>query len=183
MSVRCGFQTSVEPSLRVRNALISKSARASRLNPEGVCTYAARHHSFHPFAGPEWCNPLIGGHVMAAETGTGTPAWTAAKAGELKILATLTPGGLAPFGMPDVPTLEKLGADYIVRTFYGFAVRVRTPPDRLEKLRTALNRAAEDPDAQQQMKAIDLTRLGSIPKPTRPRFATSPKMPTSCANT
>jgi hypothetical protein len=31
---------------------------------------------------------------MAAETGTGTPAWATAKSGELKILATLTPGEL-----------------------------------------------------------------------------------------
>ena len=107
---------------------------------------------------------VIGGHVMVAETGTGTPAWTAGKAGELKILATLTPGGLTPFGMPDVPTLEKLGADYIVRTFYGYAVRAQTPTDRLEKLRAALNRAVEDPDVQQQMKAIDLTPAWIDPK-------------------
>jgi tripartite-type tricarboxylate transporter receptor subunit TctC len=62
----------------------------------------------------------------------------AGKNGELKILATQTPGGLAPFGMPNVPTLEKLGADYIVRVFYGYAVRAATPTDRVEKLRVAL---------------------------------------------
>jgi tripartite-type tricarboxylate transporter receptor subunit TctC len=130
--------------------------------------YAKKHHLqiavVSHRSGQEASMAVIGGHVMAAETGTGTPAWTAGKAGELKILATLTPGGLAHFGMPDVPTLEKLGADYIVRTFYGYAVRVRTPPDRLEKLRAALNRAIEDPDVQQQMRAIDLTPAWIDPK-------------------
>jgi tripartite-type tricarboxylate transporter receptor subunit TctC len=43
-------------------------------------------------------------------------------------------------------------------------VRARTPPDRVEKLRTALNRAVEDPDVQQQMKAIDLTPAWIDPK-------------------
>src|SRR5262249_61579301 len=66
-------------------------------------------------SGQEASMAIMGGHVMAAETGTGTPAWAAAKSGELKILATITPGGLAAFGMPNVPTLEQMGADYIVR--------------------------------------------------------------------
>jgi tripartite-type tricarboxylate transporter receptor subunit TctC len=108
-------------------------------------------------SGQEASMAILGGHVMTAETGTGTPAWMAGKSGELKILATLTPGGLAPFGMPNVPTLEKLGADYIVRVFYGYAVRASTPADRVEKLRSALKQAVQDPDVQQQMKGIDLT--------------------------
>ena len=77
-------------------------------------------------SGQEASMAIMGGHVMAAETGTGTPAWAAAKSGELNILATLTPGGLAAFGMPNVPTLEQLGADYIARVFYGYAVRAGT---------------------------------------------------------
>ena len=96
---------------------------------------------------------------MAAETGTGTPAWAAAKSGELKILVTLTPGGLAAFGMPNVPTLEQLGADYIARVFYGYAVRTGTPHDRVEKLRAAFKLAVEDSEVQKQMKAIDLTPM------------------------
>jgi tripartite-type tricarboxylate transporter receptor subunit TctC len=101
---------------------------------------------------------------MAAETGTGTPAWAAGKTGELKILATLTPGGLAPFGMPDVPSIEKFGADYIARVFYGYAVRASTPPDRIAKLREAFKKAVEDPEVQKQMTAIDLTPQWIDPK-------------------
>ena len=100
---------------------------------------------------------VLGGHVTMAETGTGTPAWAAAKGGELKILATLTLGGLAPFGMPEVPTLEKLGADFVPRVYYGYAVRAATPKVRVEKLRAAFKQAVDDPDVQAQMRKIDLT--------------------------
>ena len=59
-------------------------------------------------SGQAGSNEVMGGHVTMAETGTGTPAWSAAKGGDWKIIATLTPGGLASFGMPDIPTFEKL---------------------------------------------------------------------------
>jgi tripartite-type tricarboxylate transporter receptor subunit TctC len=107
---------------------------------------------------------ILGGHVMTAETGTGTPAWMAGKNDELKILATPTPGGLAPSGMPNVPTLEKLGADYIVRIFYGYAVRAATPTDRVEKLRVALKQNVQDREVRQQMKTNDLTPEWIDPK-------------------
>jgi tripartite-type tricarboxylate transporter receptor subunit TctC len=100
---------------------------------------------------------VLGGHVTMAETGTGTPAWEAAKSGELRIIATLTPGGLGPFGMPEVPTLDKLGADFVPRIFYGYGVRAATPPDRIQKLRTVFKQVVEDQDVQMMMKRIDLT--------------------------
>jgi tripartite-type tricarboxylate transporter receptor subunit TctC len=102
-------------------------------------------------------NEVLGGHVTMAETGTGTPAWAAAKGGELKILATLTPGGLAQFGMPAIPTFEKLGADFVPRMFYGYAVRAATPADRVQKLRAAFKTAVEDAQVREQMTRIDLT--------------------------
>jgi tripartite-type tricarboxylate transporter receptor subunit TctC len=109
-------------------------------------------------------NEVMGGHVTMAETGTGTPAWSAAKNGELKILATLTPGGLAAFGKPDIPTFEKLGADFVPRMFYGYAVRAATPADRVEKLRAAFKQAVEDPEARAKMTRIDLTPTWIDPK-------------------
>jgi tripartite-type tricarboxylate transporter receptor subunit TctC len=109
-------------------------------------------------------NEVMGGHVTMAETGTGTPAWSAAKSGELKIIATLTPGGLARFGMPDIPTFEKLGADFIPRMFYGYAARAATPPDRVARLRAAFKQAVEDPEVQAQMTKIDLTPMWIEPK-------------------
>jgi tripartite-type tricarboxylate transporter receptor subunit TctC len=108
-------------------------------------------------SGQAGSNEVMGGHVTMAETGTGTPAWAAAKSGDLKIIATLTPGGLAPFGLPDVPTFEKLGADFVTRMFYGYAVRAATPPDRIARLRTAFKQAVEDPEVRAQMTRLDLT--------------------------
>jgi len=109
-------------------------------------------------------NEVLGGHVTMAETGTGAPAWSAAKSGELKIIATLTPGGLAAFGMPNVPTFEKLGADFVPRMFYGYAVRAATPADRIAKLRAAFKQAVEDPEARAAMTRIDLTPEWIEPK-------------------
>lgn len=118
-----------------------------------------------PFrSGAEGSAAILGGHVMIAETGTGTSAWKAAKKGDLKILATLTPGGLAPFGMPEVPTFDKVGADFVVRIYYGYAASAATPADRLEKLRTAFKTVIEDPEVQEKMKALDLTPTWIEPK-------------------
>jgi tripartite-type tricarboxylate transporter receptor subunit TctC len=115
-------------------------------------------------SGQAGSNEVMGGHVTMAETGTGTPAWSAAKNGELKILATLTPGGLAGFGMPDIPTFEKLGADFVARMFYGYAVRAATPADRVEKLRAAFKQAVDDPEVHAQIARIDLTPTWIDPK-------------------
>jgi tripartite-type tricarboxylate transporter receptor subunit TctC len=106
----------------------------------------------------------MGGHVTMAETGTGTPAWSAAKNGDLKIIATLTPGGLSGFGMPHIPTFEKLGADFMPRMFYGYAVRAATPADRVAKLRAAFKQAVEDPEVRAQMTKIDLTPMWIDPE-------------------
>jgi tripartite-type tricarboxylate transporter receptor subunit TctC len=111
-----------------------------------------------PFrSGAEGSAAILGGHVTLAETGVGTSAWHSARDGGLKILATLTPGGLAPFGYEEVPTFADLGADYVVRVYYGYAARADTPPERLEVLRNAFKEAVEDPDVQAKLEKIDLT--------------------------
>lgn len=111
-----------------------------------------------PFrSGAEGSAAILGGHVTLAETGVGTAAWQSARDGGLKILATLTPGGLAQFGYDDVPTLEALGADFVVQLNYGFAMHGDTPPDRAEKLSEAIRAVVEDPEVQERLRAIDLT--------------------------
>lgn len=69
----------------------------------------------------------------------------------------MTPGGLKQLGYPDVPTLEELGADYLVRTEYGYAVRGDTPPEVVAKLSDALRQAIEDPEVHARPTEIDLT--------------------------
>jgi tripartite-type tricarboxylate transporter receptor subunit TctC len=111
-----------------------------------------------PFrSGAEGSAAILGGHVQLAETGVGTSAWHSAREGGLKILATLTPGGLEPFGYPDVPTFEEIGADYVLRINYGYAVRAGTPEDRLQALRDAFEKVVSDPEVQKKLEEIDLT--------------------------
>lgn len=111
-----------------------------------------------PFrSGAEGSAAILGGHVSLAETGVGTSAWHAATDGKLNILATITPGGLADFGYPDIPTIEEFEADYLVNMFYGYAVRADTPPERVEILRDAFKQAVEDPEVQKQLTELDLT--------------------------
>jgi len=123
--------------------------------------YAKKHDlqlRMVPFrSGAEGSAAILGGHVTLAETGVGTSAWHSAREGGLEILATLTPGGLEQFGYPDVPTLDTLDADYVLRIFYGYAVRADTPEDRLEVLRDAFKRTVEDPEVQERLTDIDLT--------------------------
>ncbi len=110
-----------------------------------------------PFrSGAEGSAAILGGHVTLAETGVGTSAWHSARDDGLKILATLTPGGLDQFGF-DVPTLDQVGADFVVQLHYGFAMHGDTPPDHAEMLSAALRAVVEDPEVQERLRSIDLT--------------------------
>lgn len=110
-----------------------------------------------PFkSGAEGSAAILGGHVMIAETGVGTPAWNSAKDEGLEILATLSPGGLAEFGFPDVPTVKEYGADYTVNIQYGYAILADTPPERIEALQNALHEIADDPEIKERFRKIDL---------------------------
>lgn len=110
-----------------------------------------------PFkSGAEGSAAILGGHVMIAETGVGTPAWNSARDQGLEILATLSPGGLAEFGMDDVPTFEEFGAKFVVDLQYGYAIRAETPPERIEALQNALREIAEDPAIKERFRQIDL---------------------------
>lgn len=111
-----------------------------------------------PFrSGAEGSAAILGGHVSLAETGVGTSAWHEARAGGLEILATLTPGGLAEFDLPDVPTFDQLDADFVVRIEYGYAVKGGTPEDRVEIIRDAVRQALEDETVSARLREIDLT--------------------------
>ncbi len=107
-------------------------------------------------SGAEGSAAILGGHVMLAETGVGTPAWTSAKEKGLVIMATLSPGGLADFGLPNIPTLKSTGAKFVVDLYYGLAISANTPPERIQKLRAALQAIVEDPAVQERFRRIDL---------------------------
>ena len=118
-----------------------------------------------PFrSGAEGSAAILGGHVTLAETGVGTSAWQSGREGGLKIMATLTPGGLAPFGLEDVPSFDEVGADYVVRMQYGYAVHADVPEDRLAYLRDAFRQVIEDEEVQARLRELDLTPAYTDPE-------------------
>lgn len=100
---------------------------------------------------------LLGGHVDIGETGVGTPAWQAAKNGELDFLALLTDGNLDAFGFPEVENLEQKGFDHVVRMYYGLAVPSGVPESTQETLQTALQNVLADESVTARLEELDLT--------------------------
>lgn len=111
-----------------------------------------------PFeSGAEGSAALLGGHVEIGETGVGTPAWQAAKNGELNMLAVITDGDLSAFGFDDVPNLEDLGYDHVVRMYYGWAVSPDVPEEIRARLEAAMEDVVTDPEVVAKLEAVDLT--------------------------
>jgi len=79
------------------------------------------------------------------------PTWTAGKAGELKISATLTTRGLAPFGMR---TCRPSGWAPTASSAPSMAMLFAHGNRPIGLKSAALNRAVEGSEVQQQMKAI-----------------------------
>lgn len=111
-----------------------------------------------PFeSGAEGSAALLGGHVDIGETGVGTPAWHAAKEGELRILGVLTDGDLTPFGFDEVENLQDKGFTFVARMYYGLALPAGVPEERRARLEAALQAALEDEDVVRRLEEIDLT--------------------------
>lgn len=114
-----------------------------------------------PFnSGADASAALLGGHVMMAETGVGTPLWLAARDGdEVNILATLSDAEspLADAGMPDVRSLGQAGVENTAKVYYGFAASAEAPPEHVAILADALEKAVKDPDTAEQFAKFDLT--------------------------
>lgn len=100
---------------------------------------------------------LLGGHVDIGETGVGTPAWQAAKNGDLDFLTLLTDGDLEPFGFPEVQNVAELGGEHVMRMYYGLAVPGDVPDEIRQTWETALENVLNDPAVVERLEALDLT--------------------------
>ncbi len=85
---------------------------------------------------------ILGAHVDAVETGTGTPAYQAARKGDLIALADLGTDKV-PF-LPDVPNMKDLGYRYSTMLEYGMAMPKGVPEDIRAKLENALRTVMQD---------------------------------------
>ena len=100
---------------------------------------------------------LLGGHVDIGETGVGTPAWQAAKAGDLEFLGLVTDGDLEAFGFPEVQSVADMGATHVMRMYYGLALPGGVSDEVLQTWETALENVLSDPEVVSRLEALDLT--------------------------
>jgi tripartite-type tricarboxylate transporter receptor subunit TctC len=98
---------------------------------------------------------ILGKHVDVCETGTGTPAYQAAREGKLILLVDLG-SETVPF-FPDAKNLKQLGYPFTTLLEYGLTVRAGTPGPIRKKLEDTLQKAIKDPEIAEKMTKMGLT--------------------------
>jgi tripartite-type tricarboxylate transporter receptor subunit TctC len=106
-------------------------------------------------SGGEASTAILGKHVDVCETGTGTPAFQAARDGKLVVLVNLGTEQV-PF-FPNTKNLKQFGYPYSTVIEYGMAVRAGTPEPVRKKLEDALRKALQDPEVKDKMVQMGLT--------------------------
>ena len=82
-----------------------------------------------------------------------TGSMTQVKSGNLTALAVASKKRIA--FLPDVPTFEEAGVkEMIASAWYGIAAPAGTPPEIVDKLNTAINKALAVPETRQQLEAM-----------------------------
>ncbi len=106
-------------------------------------------------SGGEASTAILGGHVDACETGTGTPAFQASREGKLNLLVNLG-SETVPF-FPNTKNLKQLGYPFYTVVEYGLAVRAGTPEDIRRKLEETLQKVMQDAEIKDKMVQMGLT--------------------------
>ena len=105
---------------------------------------------------------LLGGEVsmMFDSISTSLPQ---VKGGKLKAIA-VTGDKRSPL-LPDVPTVKESGVpSFVVNGWYGILAPAGTPPEVINKLNQALNKAAKDPKVSAQLADYGYEVVGSTPE-------------------
>jgi len=106
-------------------------------------------------SGGEASTAILGKHVDICETGTGTPAFQAARDGKLILLVNLG-SGIVPY-FPNAKNMEELGYPFSAVVEYGFTVLAGTPEEIRKKLEDTLRKAMNDPEVKEKMINMGLT--------------------------
>lgn len=106
-------------------------------------------------SGGEASTSILGKHVDICETGTGTPAYQAAREGKLKLLVNLG-DDVVPY-FPDTKKVKELGYPFAAIVYYGFTLRAGTPEAIREKLERTLEKVMQDPEVKGKMTTMGLT--------------------------
>lgn len=94
-------------------------------------------------SGGDAASAILGGHVDLVETGVGTAAYQAARAGKLRILVGLGAGSIPNF--PDVPNLADLGYPFLASNEYGILLPGGVSESIRQYWEDQLRRVMEDP--------------------------------------
>ena len=121
-------------------------------------------------------NAVVAGHTQIASTSM-PPAVPMIKAGKLKALA-VTSATRSPL-LPDVPSITEYGfKEFDDYTWFGFFAPVGTPPDVINKLNVALNRAMASTEVVERFAQLGLaaapnsvTEFGAFLKAEVPKWA------------
>jgi tripartite-type tricarboxylate transporter receptor subunit TctC len=106
-------------------------------------------------SGGEASTAILGKHVDICETGTGTPAFQAAREGKLILLVNLGDGAVPYF--PNAKSVKQLGYPYSSVVYYGFSLRAGTPEDIRRKIEDTLRKVLQDPEVKEKTLQMGLT--------------------------
>jgi tripartite-type tricarboxylate transporter receptor subunit TctC len=93
-------------------------------------------------AGPA-LNDLLGGHIDAMFDAMPVMA---VQAKESKVTPLAVTGAKRSFALPDVPTIQESGLDYLINGWYGILAPPDTPPAIVQKLRDEVAKAVAPKD-------------------------------------
>ena len=106
-------------------------------------------------SGAAGSSAILGKHVDLCETGTGTPAYQAAREGKLVLLVDLGSETVPYF--PEAKNLKQLGYPFTTLLEYGLVVKAGTPEPIVKKLAATLKKALQDPELTGKMTKMGLT--------------------------
>jgi len=106
-------------------------------------------------SGGEASTAILGKHVDVCETGTGTPAFQAARQGKLTLIVNLG-DDVVPY-FPNTKKVKELGYPFASIVYYGFTLRAGTPEAIREKLESTLRKVMQDPEVKDKMATMGLT--------------------------
>lgn len=106
-------------------------------------------------SGAEASTAILGKHVDVCETGTGTPAYQAAREGKLTLLVDLG-SETVPF-FPQAKNLKQLGYPFTTVVEYGLALRGGTPEPIRKTLEDTLRKIVNDTEVKEKLTTMGLT--------------------------
>lgn len=113
---------------------------------------------------------LISGQVPIAVLGS-SPVVPHARAGRIKLLAVTS--GKRSKALPDVPTLAESGYPEIdISQWFGLMGKVGTPPEIINRLSVAYNKALADPTVGKRLFSVATEPVGGTPEEMAARMKT-----------